>query len=84
VEKLLVLWIVWIALGGCQMRDSPNHHRQKKTIQMDILPKWQASRDFCQIGIPYFLKNPLDDTDLYSILRETRSGTTTMISKKVV
>ena len=56
------------------MRDKRNHNRPKKPIQMDILPKWQAGRENCQIGIQIFLKNPLDDTDLYCILRETMDG----------
>ena len=56
------------------MKDNLNHNGQKETIQMDILPKWQTARDFCQIGIQIFLKNPLDDTDLQGILKETMDG----------
>jgi hypothetical protein len=67
------------------MRDKKNQSRQRENIQTDILPKWQAGREICQFGIQiFFLKNSLDYTDLYGILRETSVGTTTMISKKVV
>ena len=46
------------------MRGKRNHNRQKKTIQMIILPKWQAGRDFCQNDSINILKNSLDYTDL--------------------
>ena len=46
------------------MRDKRNHNGQKETIQMDILPKWQAGRDFCQNDSINIFKNTLDYADL--------------------
>jgi hypothetical protein len=77
--------IEWMLLGGCPTRGRKSHSRLANHIQRVILdlPKWQEAGKLPNWHT-LFLKNALDNTDLYSILRETRSGTTTMISKKVV